>query len=109
MHSISACKKGPAFSTAAMVVASHYLPDPRTQCPQAMLDSIGVPLDNLKFVRGTDYQLNRDYTLDVYRMSSTVTEVIGGATQCLQPVASPRTAWSLVSGWWRVMSCHHDL
>ena len=26
---------------------------------QAMLESIGVPLDKLKFVRGTDYQLNR--------------------------------------------------
>ena len=26
---------------------------------QAMLESIGVPLDKLKFVRGTDYQLSR--------------------------------------------------
>lgn len=26
---------------------------------QAMLKSIGVPLDKLKFVRGTDYQLSR--------------------------------------------------
>ena len=26
---------------------------------QAMLESINVPLDKLKFVRGTDYQLNR--------------------------------------------------
>ena len=40
-----------------------------------MLESIGVPLDNLKFVRGTDYQLSREYTLDVYRMTSVVTEV----------------------------------
>ena len=67
---------------------------------QAMLESIGVPLDKLKFVRGTDYQLSRcvcvtlcvygnkftvyctdtylyfrEYTLDVYRMTSVVTEV----------------------------------
>jgi tyrosyl-tRNA synthetase len=41
---------------------------------KAMLRSIGVPLDKLKFVRGTDYQLSRDYTLDVYRLSSLVTE-----------------------------------
>ncbi len=60
-----------------------------------MLESIGVPLDKLKFVRGTDYQLSRlassrmstvyyhclslynyrEYTLDVYRMTSVVTEV----------------------------------
>ena len=26
---------------------------------QAMLKSIGVPLDKLKFVRGTDYQLSK--------------------------------------------------
>lgn len=30
-----------------------------TLLPQAMLESIGVPLDKLKFVRGTDYQLSR--------------------------------------------------
>ncbi|XP_064405435.1 tyrosine--tRNA ligase, cytoplasmic-like isoform X2 [Halichondria panicea] len=41
---------------------------------KAMLESIGVPLDKLKFVRGTDYQLSREYTLDVYRMTSVVTE-----------------------------------
>ncbi|XP_076466905.1 tyrosine--tRNA ligase, cytoplasmic-like [Babylonia areolata] len=41
---------------------------------KAMLRSIGVPLDKLKFVKGTDYQLSREYTLDVYRLSSIVTE-----------------------------------
>nr|BAN20989.1 tyrosyl-tRNA synthetase [Riptortus pedestris] len=41
---------------------------------KAMLTSIGVPLDKLKFVRGTDYQLSREYTLDVYRLSSVITE-----------------------------------
>eukprot|EP00088_Acartia_fossae_P010276 TRINITY_DN1510_c0_g2_i2.p1 TRINITY_DN1510_c0_g2~~TRINITY_DN1510_c0_g2_i2.p1 ORF type:complete len:503 (-),score=131.44 TRINITY_DN1510_c0_g2_i2:5-1513(-) len=41
---------------------------------KAMLTSIGVPLDKLKFVRGTDYQLSKEYTLDVYRLSSIVTE-----------------------------------
>lgn len=39
-----------------------------------MLLSIDVPLDKLKFVRGTDYQLSREYSLDVYRMSSAITE-----------------------------------
>ncbi|XP_071800848.1 tyrosine--tRNA ligase, cytoplasmic-like [Asterias amurensis] len=41
---------------------------------KAMLESLSVPLDKLKFVRGTDYQLSREYTLDVYRMSSVVTQ-----------------------------------
>lgn len=41
---------------------------------KSMLKSIGVPLEKLKFVRGTDYQLSREYTLDVYRLSSVVTE-----------------------------------
>lgn len=41
---------------------------------KAMLKSIGVPLEKLKFVRGTDYQLSKEYSLDVYRLSSLVTE-----------------------------------
>ncbi|XP_061885318.1 tyrosine--tRNA ligase, cytoplasmic isoform X2 [Entelurus aequoreus] len=41
---------------------------------KAMLESIGVPLEKLKFVKGTDFQLSREYTLDVYRLSSMVTE-----------------------------------
>ncbi|XP_013381626.1 tyrosine--tRNA ligase, cytoplasmic-like [Lingula anatina] len=41
---------------------------------KAMLKSIGVPLDNLKFVKGTEYQLSKEYTLDVYKLTSLVTE-----------------------------------
>ncbi|GAB1598932.1 tyrosine--tRNA ligase, cytoplasmic-like [Argonauta hians] len=41
---------------------------------QAMLKSLGVSLEKLKFVKGTDYQLSREYTLDVYRLSSLVTD-----------------------------------
>jgi len=41
---------------------------------KAMLESLGVPLDKLKFVRGTDYQLSKEYTLDVYKLASLVTE-----------------------------------
>lgn len=44
------------------------------QVIKAMLQSIGVPIDKLKFVKGTDYQLSREYTLDVYRLSSVITE-----------------------------------
>lgn len=41
---------------------------------KAMLASLSVPLDKLKFVQGTSYQLSREYSLDVYRLSSTVTQ-----------------------------------
>uniref|UniRef100_A0A1W7RC15 Tyrosine--tRNA ligase n=1 Tax=Agkistrodon contortrix contortrix TaxID=8713 RepID=A0A1W7RC15_AGKCO len=41
---------------------------------KAMLESIGVPLEKLRFVRGTDFQLSKEYTLDVYRLSSVVTQ-----------------------------------
>jgi len=41
---------------------------------KAMLSSIGVSCEKLKFVKGTDYQLSKEYTLDVYKLSSLVTE-----------------------------------
>lgn len=41
---------------------------------KAMLKSLDVPLEKLKFVTGTDFQLSREYTLDVYRLSSVVTD-----------------------------------
>jgi len=41
---------------------------------KSMLTSIGVPLQKLKFVKGSEYQFSREYTSDVYRLSSLVTE-----------------------------------
>lgn len=41
---------------------------------KTVLKSINVPLEKLKFVRGTDYQLTKEFTLDVYRLSSMLTE-----------------------------------
>jgi len=41
---------------------------------KAALKSIGVPIDKLKFVKGTDYQLSREYTLDVYKLTSLMSE-----------------------------------
>jgi tyrosyl-tRNA synthetase len=32
-----------------------------------MLTSLNIPLDKLRFVKGTDYQLSKEYTLDVYK------------------------------------------
>jgi len=38
-----------------------------------MLKLIDVPLEKLKFVVGTSYQLDRNYTLDMYKMSALAT------------------------------------
>jgi len=58
---------------------------------KAMLKSIQVPLDNLRFVKGTDYQLSKEYTLDVYRISSLVTEhdAKKAGADVVKQVASP--------------------
>lgn len=41
---------------------------------KSMLKSIGVPIEKLKFEKGTNYQLSKEYTLDVYKLSSVITE-----------------------------------
>jgi len=41
---------------------------------KSMLKSIGVPIEKLKFVQGTDYQLSKEYMLDVYKLTSLVSE-----------------------------------
>lgn len=41
---------------------------------KSMLKSIGVPLDKLRFIRGTEFQLSKQYTEDMYRLSSLATE-----------------------------------
>ena len=41
---------------------------------QAVFSSLGIPTSKLTFVKGSDYQLNRDYTLDCYKLSTLVTE-----------------------------------
>ncbi|CAG8511354.1 11273_t:CDS:2 [Ambispora leptoticha] len=41
---------------------------------KALLESIGVPIDKLKFVVGSSYQLTEKYNMDQYRLCATVTE-----------------------------------
>ena len=67
---------------------------------KAMLKSIGVPLEKLKFVRGTDFQLSREYTLDVYRLSSVVTEhdAKKAGAEVVKQVASPLLSGLLYPG-----------
>ena len=41
---------------------------------QSVLRAINVPLDRLEFVLGSSYQLSAKYTMDLFRLSSVVTE-----------------------------------
>jgi tyrosyl-tRNA synthetase len=41
---------------------------------KALLKSIGVPIEKLKFVIGRDYQLSSAYVMDVYKLCAFVTE-----------------------------------
>jgi tyrosyl-tRNA synthetase len=45
------------------------------QVIKAMLQSIGVPLEKLKFVKGTDYELSRLFLYMDYRISISVTKM----------------------------------
>lgn len=40
----------------------------------ALLKSVGVPIERLEFVLGSSYQLSAEYTMDLFRLSSVVTE-----------------------------------
>jgi len=35
-----------------------------------MLEALGISTENLEFVRGSSFQLNKDYTMDMYRLSA---------------------------------------
>lgn len=41
---------------------------------KAVLRSINVPIDKLRFVTGSSYQLKQDYTMDVFRLCAMCTE-----------------------------------
>uniref|UniRef100_A0A1D1ZBK5 Tyrosine--tRNA ligase n=1 Tax=Anthurium amnicola TaxID=1678845 RepID=A0A1D1ZBK5_9ARAE len=41
---------------------------------KTLLESIGVPIDKLKFIVGSSYQLTEKYNMDNYRLCATVTE-----------------------------------
>ncbi|KAJ8681572.1 hypothetical protein QAD02_017364 [Eretmocerus hayati] len=67
---------------------------------KAMLRSIDVPLDKLKFVKGTDYQLSKEYTLDMYRLSSVVTEhdAKKAGAEVVKQIANPLLSGLLYPG-----------
>jgi tyrosyl-tRNA synthetase len=67
---------------------------------KGMLESIGVPLDKLHFVKGTDYQLSREFSLDVYRLSSLCSEhdAKKAGAEVVKQVASAKLSGLLYPG-----------
>lgn len=56
-----------------------------------ILNSVGVPLDKLRFIRGKEYQLKEDYTLDLYKVAAltTVQSVKGAGAEVVKQVENP--------------------
>lgn len=44
------------------------------QVIKAMLTAIHVPIEKLRFIKGTEYQLSADFSLDMYRLTALTTE-----------------------------------
>lgn len=57
-----------------------------------MLKTVGVSLDKLKFVRGTDFQLGEMYTLDVYKLSAlcSTRDTQKAGAEVVKQVATPK-------------------
>lgn len=57
----------------------------------ALLKSLNVDISLIKIVKGSDFQLNKDYTFDLYKMSSftTVHDTIKAGTQVVKQTESP--------------------
>ncbi|KAF8337421.1 tRNA synthetases class I-domain-containing protein [Cantharellus anzutake] len=62
--------------------------------------SIGVPVEKLKFVVGSDYQLTKEYNMDNYRLCATVTEhdAKKAGAEVVKQVASPLLSGLLYPG-----------
>ena len=57
-----------------------------------MLKSIGVNIKKLKFVMGSDFQLKKEYTLDVYKLSaiSNLNDCTRAGAEVVKQVKSPK-------------------
>ncbi|CAB3407695.1 unnamed protein product [Caenorhabditis bovis] len=58
---------------------------------KALLQSLDVPIDRLHFVKGTTFQLSREYTNDVLRLSAQVSQrdALKAGAEVVKQVASP--------------------
>ena len=61
------------------------------QLIKQILIELGVDLDRIKFVKGSDYQLSKEYTVDVYKFMSkiTVDSAQKGGAEVVKQTANP--------------------
>jgi len=61
---------------------------------------LGAPIENLKFVKGTDFQLSPEYTMDVYKLMSTLSlnDSMRAGTEVVKQSKNPRMASLLYPG-----------
>jgi tyrosyl-tRNA synthetase len=67
---------------------------------KTVLKSLGVPIEKLKFVIGSSYQLSKEYTMDNFRLSALVTEhdAKKAGAEVVKQVASPLLSGLLYPG-----------
>ncbi len=67
---------------------------------RAVFVAIGVPVEKLVFVVGSDYQLSKEYNMDNYRLCATVTEhdAKKAGAEVVKQVASPLLSGLLYPG-----------
>ncbi|KAG8740411.1 hypothetical protein FRC10_004362 [Ceratobasidium sp. 414] len=67
---------------------------------KAIFESLGVPVERLKFVIGSSYQLSKEYNMDNYRLCATVTEhdAKKAGAEVVKQVASPLLSGLLYPG-----------
>ncbi|KAG8725266.1 hypothetical protein FRC09_004038 [Ceratobasidium sp. 395] len=67
---------------------------------KATFEALGVPVDRLKFVVGSSYQLSKEYNMDNYRLCATVTEhdAKKAGAEVVKQVASPLLSGLLYPG-----------
>ncbi|CAE6476903.1 unnamed protein product, partial [Rhizoctonia solani] len=67
---------------------------------KSIFESLGVPVDRLKFVVGSSYQLTKEYNMDNYRLCATVTEhdAKKAGAEVVKQVASPLLSGLLYPG-----------
>ncbi|CAE6353009.1 unnamed protein product, partial [Rhizoctonia solani] len=67
---------------------------------KATFESLGVPVDRLKFVVGSSYQLTKEYNMDNYRLCATVTEhdAKKAGAEVVKQVSSPLLSGLLYPG-----------
>ncbi|PSP83567.1 tyrosine--tRNA ligase [Halobacteriales archaeon QS_6_64_34] len=58
---------------------------------EGMIDAAGADPDDVEFVRGTDFQLNEEYTLEMYRMAAetTISRTQRAASEVVRESESP--------------------